>query len=127
MLIGLGELVIIALFVGLVLLGGRAVWRALQPGVAGSGTPRLPARDRAWLARAIAVARWAPAHDERDGRTRILLRRSYTGLDGQPAVLEERVFDSFPADDPAWEARFTEAMSNARFRCRYLNAEESPE
>ena len=30
------------------------------------------------------------------------------------------------AADPAWEARFIEAMSGARFRCAYLNAEESP-
>jgi hypothetical protein len=123
--IGLFELVIVALFVGLVVWGGWAVWRAMQPGVAGSRTPRLPSRDRAWLAGAIAAARWAPAHDELDGRTRVLLRRSYTGLDGRPAVLEERVFDSFPADDPAWEARFTEAMSGARFRCTYLNAEDA--
>jgi hypothetical protein len=55
----------------------------------------------------------------------VLLRRTYTGLDGRPAVLEERVLETFPAQDPAWEALFTEAMSRARFRCAYLNAEES--
>ena len=43
-----------------------------------------------------------------------------------PVVLEERVLQTFPADDPAWEARFTEGMAAARFRCSYLNAEESP-
>ena len=44
-----------------------------------------------------------------------------------PAVSRpgERVLESFPAQDPAWEARFTEAMSAARFRCAYLNAEEA--
>jgi hypothetical protein len=42
-----------------------------------------------------------------------LLRRTYTGLDGRPAVLEERVLETFPAQDPAWEARFPEAMSRA--------------
>jgi hypothetical protein len=68
-----------------------------------------------------------PGHDEVDGATRILLRRSYTGLDGHPAVLEERVLQSFPADDPAWEARFTEGMAAARFRCSYLNSEEERE
>jgi hypothetical protein len=60
-----------------------------------------------------------------DGTTRVLVRRAYTGLDGRPAVLEERVLETFPSQDPAWEARFTEAMSTARFRCAYLNAEEA--
>ena len=125
MVVGLAELLLIALVFGLLGFGIWTAWRMLQPGVTG---PRaLPARDRAWLADQIARARWAPAHDEVDGTTRILLRRSYTGLEGRPAVLEERVFDSFPSDDPAWEARFTEAMAGARFRCTYLNAEESRE
>jgi hypothetical protein len=84
------------------------------------------ARERTELAAAVAQARWAPAHDEVDGVTRVLLRHAYTGLDGLPVVLEDRVFDTFPAADPAWEARFTEAMSGARFRCAYLNAEEQP-
>jgi hypothetical protein len=77
------------------------------------------------MARAIAGARWSPAHDEQDGRTRVLLRRAYTGLDGHPVVLEDRVLETFPAEDPAWEVRFTEAMARARFRCRYLNAEDA--
>ena len=82
------------------------------------------ARDRAWQQQAVAAARWAAAHDEVDGETRVLLRRSCLGLDGRPEVLEERVFETFPARDPMWEARFTEAMSGARFRCSYLNTEE---
>jgi hypothetical protein len=61
-----------------------------------------------------------------DGATRVLVRRAFVGLDGRPEVLEERVLETFPAQDPAWEARFTEAMSRARYRCSYLNAEESP-
>jgi hypothetical protein len=126
-LFGLTQLVLIAVVVGLLVLGGWAAWRMLQPGIQGSQTPRLPARDRAWLAAEIARARWTATHDEVDGTTRILLRRGYTGLDGRPAVLEERVFAAFPADDPAWEAQFTEAMANARFRCSYLNAEDSRE
>ncbi len=69
-------------------------------------------------------ASWAPAHDEVDGATRVLLRRSYAGPDGLPVALEDRVLTTFPADDPAWEVRFTEAMANARYRCGYLNAEE---
>ena len=54
------------------------------------------------------------------------MRRTYTGLDGLPATLDERVLETFPAQDPAWEARFTEAMASARYRCAYLNSEESP-
>src|SRR3954469_18176256 len=114
------------MFAALLLLAGWSVWRAVMPGAEAARTPRLPARDRAWLAAAIAGARWAPAHDEVDGTTRVLVRRSYTGLDGHLWVLEERVLETFPAQDAAWEARFTEAMSTARFRCAYLNAEESP-
>jgi len=111
-------LVLIALLAVLV----RWAWSVTQdPPAAGH---RLPARDRTRQTRAIAAARWLPGHDEVDGTTRVLLRRTCIGLDGRPEVLEERVFDSFPAQDPLWEARFTEAMSNARFRCRYLNAEE---
>jgi hypothetical protein len=123
--VGLAVLVLVALVVVAIGYGIWTAWRLLQPG---AGGPRpLPARDRAWLAASIAHARWAPAHDEVDGSTRVLLRRSCTGLDGRPEVLEERVFETFPADDPAWEARFTEAMAGARYRCGYLNTEESPE
>ena len=125
MVLGLLELLLLVVAVAAV---GGVVWvayRALQGGVAGTAPPRLPARDRDWLASQIAAARWSVAHDEVDGTTRVLLRRGYTGLDGRPAVLEERVFETFPADDPAWEARFTEAMAGARYRCTYLNAEDS--
>ncbi len=119
------ELVVIGLLLALLALGGWAAWTALRS--AGPGPRALPERRRAEVAAAVARARWVPGHDEVDGVTRVLLRRAYTGLDGLPAVLEERVLQSFPADDPAWEARFTEAMSRARFRCTYLNAEEAQE
>ena len=122
MVVGLVELALILCVLGALVVGAVALWRALQAG----GVGRLPARDRAELAAAIAQARWAPAHDEVDGTTRVLLRRTYTGLDGLPVVLEERVLETFPAQDPAWEALFTEAMSKARFRCTYLNTEEGP-
>jgi len=122
-IVGLVELALILAVVSLLVLGGVSLWRALQREAGGAG--RLPGRTRAELAASIAQARWVPGHDEVDGVTRVLLRRTYTGLDGRPAVLEERVLDTFPAQDPGWEARFTEAMSNARFRCAYLNAEES--
>lgn len=112
-----GLLVVLALLAG----GVWLVWNWLSPVDAG----RLPARRRAELAQSIARARWAPAHDEVDGATRVLLRRSYTGLDGLPQVLDQRVLETFSAADPAWESLFTEAMSKARFRCEYLNAEES--
>ncbi len=120
------ELVLFGLVLALIALGGWAAWTALR--LPGPGAPRaLPARQRAEIAAAVAQARWVPGHDEVDGVTRVLVRRTYTGLDGLPAVLEERVLQSFPADDPGWEARFTEAMAAARFRCAYLNAEEAQE
>jgi hypothetical protein len=122
----LAELLLVVLVLGLlaaVAWGGWVAFRALSAERA--GTPALPARQRAELAAAIARAQWVPGHDEVDGVTRVLVRRAYVGLDGHPAVLDERVLETFPAQDPAWEARFTEAMSRARFRCAYLNAEES--
>jgi hypothetical protein len=122
--IGLMELLVLAISVGLVVLLGWAVWTAVRGGSRGPGV--LPSRERAEIAAAIAQARWVPGHDEVDGTTRVLVRRAYTGLDGHPVVLEERVIESFPAGDPAWEALFTEAMSKARFRCSYLNTEERP-
>jgi hypothetical protein len=122
--VALVDLAVLLVVVGLLALGGWFLWNTLRS--PGQGPGRLAERDRAWLAEQIARARWAPAHDEVDGTTRVLLRRSYVGLDGRPVVLEERVLDTFPAGDPAWEARFTETMSRARFRCSYLNTEELP-
>jgi hypothetical protein len=122
--IGLVEFVLVALVLALFVLAGWAIWTALRRASGGPGA--LPARERAELAAAIAQARWAPAHDEVNGSTRVLVRRAYTGLDGRPVVLEERVLETFPAQDPAWEGLFTEAMSKARFRCSYLNTEEGP-
>jgi hypothetical protein len=122
--IGIVELLFFAVAVGLFLLLGWVVWTALRGGVGSRAA--LPSRERAELAAAIAQARWVPGHDEVDGETRVLVRRAYTGLDGHPVVLEERVLETFPAQDPAWEARFTEAMAKARFRCTYLNTEERP-
>ena len=124
MVVLLTELVLLLLVAGL-LLYGLGVWSAGPPTPPGARPTALPGRRRAEVADAVARARWAPAHDEVDGRTRVLLRRSYTGLDGLPVVLEDRVYTAFPATDPAWEVRFTEAMSGARFRCSYLNTEES--
>ena len=125
MVLALVELLVVALVVGLLVLGGWAFSRALQGQEAGAGRGRLAPRPRAELAAAIAQATWVPGHDEVEGVTRVLLRRTCTGLDGRPAVLEERVLESFSSADPAWEARFTEAMAKARFRCGYLNAEEA--
>jgi hypothetical protein len=116
------ELLLVLLFLGLLAVGGWAMWKAFAGPP--SGTPVLPPRRRAAVAAAIAGARWVPGHDELDHTTRILVRRTYTGLDGRPVVLEERVLQTFPADDPAWEVQFTEAMAAARFRCSYLNTEE---
>ena len=121
MVLGLIELALILAVLAVFVIVGWTLWGALQR----SATAPLPGRQRAELAAAITQARWVPGHDEVDGTTRVLLRRTYTGLDGRPAVLDERVLETFPSHDPAWEARFTEAMSTARFRCAYLNAEEA--
>jgi hypothetical protein len=124
MVVALVELLLLLAVVGL-LIYGIAVWSARPTVPPGPRQQRLPRRHQAELADAVARARWAPAHDEVDGVTRVLLRRSYAGPDGLPVVLEDRVYTAFPATDQAWESRFTEAMSGARFRCSYLNAEES--
>jgi len=127
MVFGLIEVALVGLVLALLALGAVVLWRMVRSDLEGGpGPARLPARPRAELAAAIAQARWVPGHDEVEGATRVLLRKTYTGLDGRPAVLEERVLETFPAEDPAWEARFTEAMAKARYRCMYLNAEESP-
>ena len=115
-------LVVIVALAAIVVVLGRAASPAL-PGSRRAG--RLPRRRRAEVAAALAGARWSAAHDERDGETRVLLRRSCTGPDGWPLVLEERVLTTIPSTAPDWEPRFTEAMAQARFRCDYLNAEES--
>jgi hypothetical protein len=128
MVLAVIELALLLVVVGLLGLGAWAYWRAWvgsRPAAALGSSPVLPPGARAELAAAIAAARWAPAHDEVDGATRVLVRKSYTGLDGRPEVLEERVIATFPADDAEWEVRFIEGMSQARFRCTYLNAEES--
>jgi hypothetical protein len=122
MVVLLAELVILLLVAGL-LLYGLGVWSAGPAAPTGARPARLPRR--AAQADAVARARWAPAHDEVDGETRVLLRRAYARPDGLPVVLEDRVYATFPSSDPAWEARFIEAMSGARFRCSFLNAEES--
>ena len=124
MVVLLLELVVLLALVG-VLLYALGVWSTRPAVPPAAGRQRLSGREQARLADAVARARWAPAHDEVDGETRVLLRRSYPGPDGLPVVLEQRVYTAFPASDPAWESRFTEAMSGARFRCSYLNAEDS--
>lgn len=126
MMFALGELVLILLALGLLLAIAWGAWPALrQLAEDRGGQSALPARQRAELSAAIERARWAPAHDEVDGVTRVLVRRAFVGLDGRPEVLEERVLETFPAQDPAWEVTFTEAMARARFRCSYLNTEEA--
>ena len=121
MVLALVELALILAVLAALGTAGWALWNALRSSPEGT----LPSRKRAELAAAIAQARWVPAHEEVDGTTRVLVRRVYTGLDGRPVVEDERVLETFPAQDPAWEARFTEAMSAARYRCDYLNAEEA--
>ncbi len=129
MVLAVIELALVLLVLALLGLGAWWVWRiwaAPPPQLPGSSAGVLPPGPRAELAAAISAARWSPTHDEVDGTTRVLVRKAYTGLDGRPTVLEERVMTTFPATDPEWEVRFIEGMSQARFRCTYLNAEEAP-
>jgi hypothetical protein len=121
--------VLVAVLWLLVVVGALAAFlvltgRATLPST-GRREAALAPRRRAEMAQALAVARWSPAHDERDGVTRVLLRRSCTGPDGWPLVLDERVFATIPASAPDWEPRFTEAMAQARYRCEYLNTEDA--
>ena len=118
----IAAVLVVAALAALIVLVARA-WTPSP--VTGRQGGQLPGRQREEVAEAITGATWAAAHDEVDGVTRVLLRRSCTGPDGWPIVLEDRVFETVPADDPAWEVRFTEAMAAARFRCDYLNREES--
>ena len=111
--------VVVALAAFLVLTG-----RATLPST-GRRALRPSPRSRHEMAQALARARWSAAHDEQEGVTRVLLRRSCTGPDGWPVVLEERVFATIPASAPDWEPRFTEAMAQARYRCEYLNTEDT--
>jgi len=124
MVVALAELLVLLLLVGL-LLYALGIWSARPATPAGPRPARLSGRRRPAPGDVGVRARWAPAHDEVDGQTRVLLRRSHVGPDGLPIVLEDRVYATFPSADPAWEARFIEAMSGARFRCSFLNAEES--
>lgn len=113
-----GVFVLLALLI-VVAAVGLVVWSARE--VLSAGRRRIEA---AANTRTLTTARWAATHDEVDGRTRILLQRAATTRDGSRAILEQRVFRDFPADDPLWEARFPEAMSEARFRCEVLNSED---
>lgn len=76
--------------------------------------------------RTLQQARWRPTHRQADGRTEVVLQRVIDDADGGIEVVEERPFDSWPDDDPMWEARFAEAMTNARHRCEVMNSEEDP-
>ena len=58
MVFALAELALVALIIGLLVLGGWAAWTALRSGPPGPGGPRLLPRPRAQLAAAIAQARW---------------------------------------------------------------------
>lgn len=82
---------------------------------------------RRGLASGPQVARravWKPAHRQADGHIEVVLRRILDTPDGE-VVVEERPFAQWADEDPMWEARFAEAMANARHRCELMNAEEA--
>ena len=76
MVLAVAELLLLVLLAGL-LLYALGVWSTRPALRTGSGSTRLPARARAEVAAPVGQARWTAAHDEVDGVTRILLRRSY--------------------------------------------------
>lgn len=70
-------------------------------------------------------AQWKPTHRQVEGHTEVVLQRVRSTAAGGTEVVEERPFDRWADDDPMWEARFGEAMANARYRCELMNAEEA--
>lgn len=99
-----------------------AYWAVVQARRARSLTSA--GRKSARPGRALQTARWKPAHRQSDGHTEVVLQRVLDAADGDHEVVEERRFDRWSDDDPMWEARFAEAMANARHRCDLMNAEE---
>lgn len=65
--------------------------------------------------------RWHATHYERDGATRVVLRKV---LPDGATVLDEHLVASVPVDDPDYDARFLEAMALARQRLALFESEE---
>lgn len=73
-------------------------------------------------ARSVAGARWEAAHYAADQTTRVVARKvvSATGV-----VLDEHLVAVVADDDPNYDAKFLEAMAEARQRVALFESEDS--
>jgi hypothetical protein len=73
------------------------------------------------LVTSAAGTRWQATHFEREGQTYIVVRKIL--LDGATVVDEHRVA-TVAEDDPDYDAKFLEAMAQARERVALFESEE---
>lgn len=71
--------------------------------------------------RSIAGARWQATHFAKDGETHIVVRKVL--LDGA-TVVDEHPVATLAEDDPDYDAKFLEAMAQARERAALFESEE---
>jgi hypothetical protein len=71
--------------------------------------------------RSAAGGRWQVTHFARDGQTHIVVRKV---LDDGATVVDEHHVASVVEDDPDFDARFLEAMAQARERAALFESEE---
>ena len=112
-----------ALVLGSLVVGGWALWTALRRA---PGGPTRAARPGAGRARRGDRAGPVGARARRGRRASpgSCCGGPTPGWTGCPSSWRSGCWRRSRPHDPAWEARFTEAMAGARFRCSYLNAEE---
>jgi hypothetical protein len=69
----------------------------------------------------IAGARWRVAHFARGNKTHVVVRKV---LPDGATVIDEHLVATVPEDDPEYDAKFLEAMSQARERLALYESEE---
>jgi hypothetical protein len=91
---------------------GVVIYATISILVRGVGQPRVTS---------AAGARWQATHFERDGQTHIVVRKVLP--DGATVVDEHRVA-TLAEDDPEYDAKFLDAMAQARERVALFESEE---
>lgn len=81
----------------------------------------LGTRDNQPRAISRAGARWQVTHYEAAGTTRVVLQKV---LPDGATVLDEHLVSAVPVTDPDYDARFLEAMAQARQRLALFESEE---